>query len=123
MEKAWLDSTASPGSSPLLPWNYALGLAMAGVVAIGAGTAAQNWLLTDAGLILLGFAGLQRPVLWTGALLLGLPLYLYPLPILPGRALNLIEIGVYGGLGLTLMRLIIGRGRKLDILDYKAHCL
>ncbi|MYH63482.1 MAG: O-antigen ligase family protein [Caldilineaceae bacterium SB0675_bin_29] len=96
----------------VFPWNYALILAMAGVVAIGAGTAVQNWLLTDAGLIMLGFAGLQRPVLWTGALLFGLPLYLYPLPILPGRALNLIEIGVYGGLGLTVMRLIFVRGRR-----------
>ena len=103
---SWLIST--------LPWNYARILAMAGVVAIGAGTAAENWLLTDAGLIMLGFAGLQRPVLWTGALLFGLPLYLYPLPILPGRALNLIEIGVYGGLGLTVMRLIIERGRRPD---------
>ena len=97
-----------------LPWNNALGLAMAGVGAIGAGTAAQNWLLTDAGLIMLGFAGLQRPVLWTGALLFGLPLYLYPLPILPGRALNLIEIGVYGGLSLTLIRLFIVQGRQLN---------
>ena len=97
-----------------LPWNYALGLATAGVVAIGAGTAAQNWLLTDAGLILLGIAGLQRPVLWTGALLFGLPFYLYPLPFLPGRALNLIEIGVYGGLGLTLIRLILLQGRHLN---------
>ena len=97
-----------------LPLNYALGLAMAGVVAIGAGTAVQNWLLTDAGLIMLGVVGLQRPVLWTGALLFGLPFYLYPLPFLPGRALNLIEIGVYGGLVLTLIRLIFSQGQQLD---------
>lgn len=97
-----------------LPRDYALGLAIAGVAAIGTGTVAQNWLLTDAGLVMLGIAGLQRPVLWTGALLFGLPFYLYPLPFLPGRALNLIEIGVYGGLGLTLMRLILLQGRHLN---------
>ena len=74
---------------------------------VGTGTFAQNWLLTDAGLILLGLAGLQRPVLWTGALLFSLPLYLYPLPVLPGRALNLIEIGVYGGLALVAARRIL----------------
>ena len=95
-----------------LPWNRALGLAIAGAAAIGAGTAAQNWLLTAAGLFMLGVAGLQQPVLWTGALLFGQPFYLYPLPFLPGRALNLIEIGVFGGLGLTLMRLILLQGRQ-----------
>ncbi len=105
-----------------LPWNYALGLAIAGTVSIGAGTAAQNWLLTDAGLVMLGIAGLQRPVLWTGALLFGLPFYLHPLPILPGRALNLVEIGVYGGLGLTLMRLFLLRSRQLNS-EYRPSAL
>ena len=88
-----------------LPWKYAFGLSIVGAAMTGAGTIGQNWLLTDAGLIMLGVAGLQRPVLWTGALLFGLPFYLHPLPFLPGRALNLIEIGVYGGLALTLVKL------------------
>ena len=95
-----------------IPWKYALGMAIAGVAMIGVGTVAQSWLLTDAGLVLLGVAGVQRPVLWTGAILFGLPFYLHPLPYLPGRALNLIEIGVYGGLGLTVARLIILRGQQ-----------
>ena len=95
-----------------VPWKYALGMAIAGVALIGAGTASHNWLLTDAGLVLLGVAGLNRPVLWTGAILFGLPFYLYPLPFLPGRALNLIEIGVYGGLGIMVARLIILQGRR-----------
>ena len=95
-----------------VPWEYAFGMAIAGVALIGVGTVAQNWLLTDAGLVLLGVAGVQRPVLWTGAILFGLPFYLHPLPFLPGRALNLIEIGVYGGLGLTVARLIILRGQQ-----------
>ena len=101
---AWLFS--------ILPWKYALVMAIAGVALIGVGTVSHNWLLTDAGLVLLGVAGLQRPVLWTGALLFGLPFYLHPLPFLPGRALNLIEIGVYGGLGLTLARLVILQGHQ-----------
>ena len=95
-----------------MPWKYALGVAIAGVAMIGVGTVAQNWLLTDAGLVMLGVAGLQRPVLWTGALLFGLPFYLHALAFLPGRALNLIEIGVYGGLGLALARLIILQGHQ-----------
>lgn len=91
----------------LLPWPIACGSAVAGVGMIGVGTISGNWLLTDAGLILLGLAGLQWPVLWTGALLFGLPFYLHPLPILPARALNLIEIGVYGGLALVAARRIV----------------
>ncbi len=93
-----------------LPWNISVGLAVASVAMTGAGTLAQNWLLADAGLVLLGFVGLRRPTLWTGALLFGLPFYLHPLPILPGRALNLIEVGVYGGMALILARFIILRG-------------
>ncbi|MBI3958324.1 MAG: hypothetical protein HY328_05900, partial [Chloroflexi bacterium] len=71
---------------------------------IGAGVVADNWLLTDAGLALLALAALLRPELWVAALLFGLPFYLHPLPILPGRALNLIEIGVWGGLAILVMR-------------------
>lgn len=65
---------------------------------IGGGIVRDNWLLTDLGLGALALAGLARPTLWTGALLFGLPFYLHPLPILPGRALNLVEIGIWGGL-------------------------
>ena len=95
-----------------VPWKYAIGMAVAGVAMIGTGIVAQNWVLTDAGLVMLGVAGLRRPFLWTGALLFGLPFYLHPLPFLPGRALNLIELGVYGGLGLTVARLFILQGRQ-----------
>ena len=94
---------------PVLPWPYALVMAIAGVVTVATGAFAENWLLTDAGLILLAVAGLHWPVLWTGALLFALPLYLYPLPVLPGRALNLIEIGVYGGLALIAARRIVSQ--------------
>lgn len=64
----------------------------------------DQWLVTVVGLLLLALIGVQRPLLWTGALLFGLPFYLYPLPILPGRALNLVEIGIWGGLALLVGR-------------------
>jgi O-antigen ligase len=80
---------------------------------IGAGVFLDNWLLTDAGLALLALAAFLRPELWVAALLFGLPFYLYPLPILPGRGLNLIEIGVWGGLAILVMRNAeCGRGNK-----------
>ena len=94
----------------IFPWPAAIMLAIVGLLMIGAGVISQNWVLTVSGLIQLGAAGLHRPVLWSGALLFALPLYLYPLPILPGRALNLIEVGVYGGLALIGLRFIITRG-------------
>ena len=89
-----------------MPWPIAVGSALAGAGMVGAGTLIGSWPLTDAGLLLLGLVGLQYPIVWTGALLFGLPFYLHPLPILPGRALNLIEIGVYGGLALVAARRI-----------------
>ena len=92
---------------PLRFWPVAL-------VLIGAGVFLDSWLLTDAGLALLALAALLRPELWIAALLFGLPFYLYPLPILPGRALNLIEIGVWGGLALLVMRNVERRMRNWD---------
>lgn len=92
----------------LVPWPHALYAAVAGVAVIGAGVLTQSWLIVIAGLVVLGFAALQWPVLWTGALLFGLPFYLLPLPVLPGRALNLIEIGIYGGLVLFGVRMAAG---------------
>ena len=93
----------------MLPWPHAALLAVASVLMIGAGTISGNWALTLCGLAVLGCAGLYWPVLWSAALLFALPFYLHPLPILPGRALNLIEIGVYGGLALLGLRFIIAR--------------
>ena len=107
LSKIW--ARRSPILVPVLPWPFAVGMAIVGVAMAGTGTFAGNWLLTDAGLILLGFAGLHWPVLWTGALLFALPLYLHPLPVLPGRALNLIEVGVYGGLALIAARSIVSQ--------------
>jgi len=92
---------------------------------IGAGVFLDSWLLTGAGLALLALAALLRPEVWAAALLFGLPFYLYPLPVLPGRSLNLIEVGVWGGLvvigvgwaffqrrGAETQRLREGEGRR-----------
>jgi len=81
---------------------------------IGAGVVADHWLLTNTGLALLMLAGLHRPELWVAALLFGLPFYLYPLPVLPGRALNLIEIGVWGGLLLLGVRWLLFQRKDVE---------
>ena len=91
-----------------LPWPRAILAAVAGVATTGAGVLLQSWVVVIAGLVVLGITALTRPVLWTGALLFGLPFYLHPLPVLPGRALNLIEIGIYGGLALFGVRMLGG---------------
>ncbi|MEZ4833245.1 MAG: O-antigen ligase family protein [Caldilineaceae bacterium] len=91
---------------PQIPWLFPesvlFGIIGVGLIAVGAGVGLDRWWLTDAGLLLLALAGVQRPLLWVGALLFGLPFYLHPLPILPGRALNLVEIGIWGGLALLM---------------------
>lgn len=83
-----------------------------GIAAIGLGQIQQSWLFGLAGVALLGLAGLNRPAIWLGSLLFGLPFHLYPVPILPGLAINLVEIGVTGGLLLVLVQYIrIGPSR------------
>jgi O-antigen ligase len=62
-----------------------------------------QWLVTLIALALLGWCSLQRPVLWLAALLFGLPFYFtYTLPLLPGRAFSLIDIGILGGFTIML---------------------
>lgn len=89
--------TALAGRSDLL-----LSGAGVGVMVTGLGMALGHWWLTDLGLALLALVGWLRPVLWIGALLLALPFYLVPLPVLPGRAVHLVEPAVWGGLILVL---------------------
>ncbi len=92
---------SSPPSLFPLPPSLLLCLALP-LIAVGIWR--DLWWLSDSGLALLALVGFQRPVLWGAALLFALPFYLHPLPILPGRALNLIEIGVWGGLALVALR-------------------
>ncbi len=106
---AILARRSAANTEQTLPWPPAVVASVAGILLIGGGVYAESWLLTDSGLFLLGIASLSRPMLWSGALLFALPFYLYPLPILPGRAFNLIEIGVYGGLAFSGLRLIMAQ--------------
>ncbi len=73
------------------------------LILVGTGIREHLWWLSLPGLLGLGLIGLKRPAWWLGALLLGLPFYLYPIPLVPGFALNLIEIGVWGSAGLALL--------------------
>jgi O-antigen ligase len=85
----------------LLPrWGAAIAppVAVIGVTLLVVAIALNQWPLTIGGLVLLGWAALQRPVLWISALLLGLPFYFsFALPLLPGRAIGLIDVGILGG--------------------------
>ncbi len=78
--------------------RVATGLALPALLLVTVGVVGNQLLLTLLGLLLLAWAGLQRPVLWLAALLLALPFYYsYTLPLLPGRNLGLIEVGILGG--------------------------
>jgi len=85
----------------LLPdWGNAIALpiAITAILILSAAIAIDLWPLSLLGLLLLGWAGLQRPALWLAALLLSLPFYFrFALPLLPGRAIGLIDIGLLGG--------------------------
>jgi O-antigen ligase len=90
----------------------ALPLAVVGLLVLATGVTLNQWLLTLLGLGLLGLASLFRPTLWIAALLFGLPFYYhFPLPILPGRSLSLIDIGILGGLGLMAVQWVAGSGK------------
>ena len=96
----------SHATLPAKPIELGL-LAGLGLLAVGLGQYQHIWWLSLPGLAVLGLAGLQRPALWLGAVLFGLPFHLFPIPLLPGFALNLVEIGVWGGLllaGLQYLR-------------------
>ncbi|RME59986.1 MAG: hypothetical protein D6790_09955, partial [Caldilineae bacterium] len=104
----------APALLARLPDGLGFLLVGLGLALVAAGVYASSWLLTDLGLALLAVAGLLRLELWTGALLFGLPFYLHPLPLLPGRALNLVEIGVWGGLALWVVQAAGGRWQVAD---------
>lgn len=89
-----------------------LAVALIGVLLIAAAIMLKLWWMGPVGLCLLAYAALRQPALWTAALLFALPFYYsQTLPILPGRATNLIDVGVLGGLviviGHTLLMLRI----------------
>lgn len=84
--------------SDALAWRIGGTTLALGSVLIVLGTAAQRWPVALAGVALLGVAGLLRPMLWLAALLFALPFaYAVDLPLLPGRALGIVDVGVLGG--------------------------
>lgn len=98
--RATLDTLARPFAQPRRRWAAA-GIALV-LLAVAIGL--HLWWLALAGLTLLGVVSLAQPALWVAALLLALPFYFsQTLPILPGRATNLIEIGVWGGLAVSAL--------------------
>lgn len=82
-------------------------VAAVAATAITVGTISDFWWLTLPGLGLLGLLGTRQPVLWLGLTLAGLPFHLHPLPLVPGLALNLVEIGAWGGFAVTLAHVLV----------------
>ncbi len=82
----------------------------AGTLLMAAGLALHSWLLCPLGLVLVAFAGIVRPALWLSVLLFGLPFaYGLKLPVLPARSLDLIDIGVWGGLAVVIGHVLLTR--------------
>lgn len=64
-----------------------------------AGVFTSFWPVALSGMVVLGTAALVRPVLWFAALLFALPFaYAAALPLLPGRSLGIIDVGLAGGI-------------------------
>lgn len=82
-------------------------VAAVAAIAITVGTISDFWWLALSGLGLLGLLGTRQPVLWLGLTLAGLPFHLHPLPLAPGLALNLVEIGTWGGIAVTLVHVLV----------------
>lgn len=93
----------------LLPASPAVqgAVAAVAVAAVAVGTVSDTWWLTLPGLGLLGLLGTRQPILWLGLTLAGLPFHLHPLPLAPGLALNLVEIGAWGGFAVTLAHVLV----------------
>ena len=82
------------GSTVQAAWALLIG----GVLLAAFGAFAGVWPVTLLGLAAIGLAGLARPASWFAALLFALPFaYAVKLPLLPGRALDVIDVGVAGG--------------------------
>lgn len=91
----------------------AWGAGSAGAALLVVGTVTTRWPLALAGVALLGAAGLLRPAGWFAALLFALPFaYAVKLPLLPGRDLGVIDVGLAGAVavlvGHALLRWLTG---------------
>ncbi len=103
--RRWLASLHRLGQRLLFPnWAQATAPVMAvlGGLLIAIAIWLELWPVTWIGLALLAWAGLQRPALWVSTLLFALPFYFrHHLPLLPNRALGIVDVGVLVGLGLV----------------------
>ncbi|MCB0185961.1 MAG: hypothetical protein KDE31_16945, partial [Caldilineaceae bacterium] len=110
-----LNALRLPLSRWLLPsWGTpsALPSAAVGLVLIVLAVRMDLWPATLVGLFFLAWAGVQRPALWIGAFLFGLPFYFtFSLPLLPGRAIGLVDVGILGGVVITLLHWLLSTGR------------
>lgn len=84
-----------------------------GGVVIAIAIMLQLWWLTLAGLGLLALTTLFCMTPWVAVLLFGLPFYFgVTLPLLPGRAVALMDIGVWVGCGLMGVNWVVAQFRK-----------
>lgn len=71
-----------------------------GLAALGATTGI--WWMTASGVALLAVGGVARPSLWLAALMAALPFaYGVKLPLLPGRNVSIVDLGVLGGVAVV----------------------
>ena len=74
-----------------------------GVIGTGIGVAAGIWWLCLVGVAILALAGVFRPVVWISAFVFALPFYFgFTLPLLPNRNFGIIDIGILGGIAVTI---------------------
>ncbi len=98
----------APVAAPRGAWIAALGAALVAVAML-----TRLWWLSPPGLALLAYAALRTPSYWAMAWLFALPFYFsQSVPILPGRATNLIDLGAWGGLLVSLGHWLIACGRS-----------
>lgn len=89
--------------SDALVWRLGGSVLALGGGLVVLGTASDRWPVALAGVALLGVAGVLRPTFWLAALLFALPFaYAVDLPLLPGRALGIVDVGVLGGAALWI---------------------
>lgn len=88
----------------------------AAVLIIGLAVWLDRWWLCLAGLVLLGGVSVLRPSLWLAALLFALPFYFgVPLPLLPGRDLGIIDVGILGGMAAVVGNWGVKRWRSREV--------
>ena len=98
-----------PADSKASVWAL---MACAALLLVG-GVHTGHWLVVAGGLVLLGCAGLLRPASWVAALVFALPFaYAVKLPVFPGRSLDILDVGVVGGVAVWAGHTLLGGGSQ-----------